>query len=120
MYRPQFAMPAAPDGWVWQPCVYQFDRTNTPAFGNIVLGSGDYSSYIPLHLDKDACFLLLAVKIIADGFNLELYDPFNNPLMDNFLPMDLYAGKLPPTTVLEGPGIESPAGAVFTVRLQGQ
>jgi len=120
MFRPQFAMPVAPAGFVYQPCVYQFDRTNTPAFAAVVLASGAQTGDIPLHLDKDACFILLAVKVIADGFNLELRDPWTNPLMDGFIDGDLYAGRVPPATALEGPGLEVPAGAVFTVRLQGQ
>jgi hypothetical protein len=120
MYRPQFAMPPAPDGWVWQTCAYQFDRTNTPAFAAVVLAAGEQTGDIPLHLDKDACFVLLAIKIIADGFNLEIRDPWTNPLMDTFILPDLYASGLPPVTTLEGPGLEVPAGAVFTVRLQGR
>ncbi len=120
MFRPQFAMPQAPAGWVYQPCVYQFDRTNTPAFAFVVLGAGDETGDIPLHLDKDACFVLLAVKVIADGFNIELRDPDTNPLMDTFISGDIYAERLVPATTLEGPGLEVPAGAVFTVRLQGQ
>jgi hypothetical protein len=120
MYRPQYAMPQAPTGWVYQPCVYQFDRTNTPAFASVVLATGAQTGDIPLHLDKDACFILLAVKVIADGFNLEIRDPWTNPLMDDFMNGDLWANRLPPCTALEGPGLEVPAGAVFTVRLQGQ
>ena len=120
MFRPQFALPAAPAGWVYQPCVYQFDRTNTPAFASVILASGAQTGDIPLRLDKDACFILLAVKIIADGFDLELRDPWTNPLMDGFISPDLYASGLPPSTAVEGPGLEVPAGAIFTVRLQGQ
>lgn len=120
MYRPQFAIPDAPPGFVYQPCVYQFDRTNTPAFSNIVLPTGAESPYIPLHLDKDACFVLLAVKAIADGFNILLFDPWSNQLSETYVNTDLFAGRLPPAAVLEGPGLEVPAGSVFTVRLQGQ
>ena len=120
MYRPQFAMPPAPEGFTWQPCIYQFDRTNTPAFGNVILSKGQESPYIPLHLDKDACFVLLATKITADGFNVLLFDPWSNQLMDDYLNASLFAGKLPPATALEGPGLSVPPGAVFTVRLQGQ
>ncbi len=120
MFRPQFAMTPAPAGWVYQPCIYQFDRTNTPAFAAVVLASGDQTGDIPLHLDKDACFILLAVRIISDGFDIELRDPWTNPLMDDFTNGDIYAERLVPVTTLEGPGLEVPAGAVFTVRLQGQ
>ncbi len=120
MNRPQFLLPPAPAGFQWQPCVYQFDRTNTPAFNSVVLGAGQESGHIPLHTDKDACFVLLACKVIADAFNVLLFDPWSNQLMDDFVAGELYANSIPPATVLEGPGIDVPAGAVFTVRLQGK
>lgn len=120
MYRPQFPMADAPAGWEWHPCVYQFDSTNTPAFGNIVLSTGAETGYIPLHMDKDACFVLLACKIIADAFDVLLFDPFTNQLMDDFTPSTLYAESRVPVTTLEGPGIEAPAGSAFSVRLRGK
>jgi hypothetical protein len=120
MYRAQFALPPAPAGFRWQPCVYQFDRTNTPAFASVVLPTGAESGYIPLHLDKDACFVLLAAKITADGFNVWLFDPWSNPLMDSYINADEFADGTSPAAVLEGPGLEVPAGSVFTIRLQGQ
>jgi hypothetical protein len=119
MFRPQFALPAAPDGFVWQPCVYQFDQNNIPALGSLLLASGQETGHIPLALDKDACFTLLGVKIENGGVNVLLFDPFNNQLMDTYVRPALYASEVSPFTALEGPGIEVPAGAVFTVRLQG-
>src|ERR1035437_9568635 len=116
MYRPQFARPAAPEGFLWQPCVYQFDATNLPALGNMALAKGQESGRIPLQLDRDAPFVLLAVKLANSGFNVKLTDLFGNHLMDDFVSPALYAGIGPPATVLEGPGIEVPPGAVFIIR----
>lgn len=120
MYRPQFAMPQAPQGFVYQPCIYQFDQHNIPALGNLSLLPGQETGRIPLRLDHDAPFILLAVQILNGHVNLRLTDPFGNELMDEFLPPVLYASDAPFHTVLEGPGIQVPKGAVFQVRLQGQ
>ena len=120
MYRPQNAFPAAPEGFVWQPCIYEFSQVNVPALGSLLLAAGQETGRIPLELDKDACFTLLAVKIQRGGVNVLLEDPFGNDLMDAHVNPSLYASELPPATVLEGPGIECPAGSIFTVRLQGQ
>ncbi len=119
MYRPQFPMPEAPPGFIWQPCIFEFDRFNLPALNNISLSPGQESGYIPLRLDHDACFMLLAVKIQNGGFNVLLFDPWLNQLMDTYVAPDLYASDTLPT-ILEGPGIEVPKGAAFSVRLQGQ
>jgi hypothetical protein len=120
MYRPQFAMPAAPEGFTWQPCMYEFSQNNVPALGSLVLSAGQETGHIPLQLDRDACFLLLAVKMSNGGVNVLLFDPWSNQLMDSYVRPALYASDLSPGTVLEGPGIEVPAGSMFTVRLQGQ
>jgi len=120
MFRPQFPRPAAPPGFIWQPCLYQFDETNTPAFAEISLASGDESGYIPLHLDRDAPFVLLGIKIQQSTVNVQLWDPHGNELMDTYVTPDEYATDLCPFTILEGPGIECPKGSVFQVRLQGQ
>ena len=120
MYRPQFARPAAPEGFVWQPCIYQFSQVNVPALGSLTLSKGQETGYIPLPLDKDACFTLLAIKVQDGGVNVLLTDPWSNQLMDTYVRPSLYASENSPATVLEGPGIELPAGAVLTVRLQGQ
>lgn len=120
MYRPQFALPAAPAGFLWQPCIYQFDQNNVPALGSLTLTAGQESGYIPLSLDRDACFMLLAVKIQNGGVNVLLFDPWLNQLMDDYVKPALYASEFSPATVLEGPGIEVPPGSAFSVRLQGQ
>jgi hypothetical protein len=120
VYRPQFALPPAPEGFLWQPCIYQFDITNTPALGSLALAKGQESGRIPLELDRDAPFTLLACKIANSGLNIRLTDPWGDEMMDDYVSPALYASELPPATVLEGPGIEVPAGAVFTVRFQGQ
>ena len=120
MYRPQFAFPAAPDGFTWQPCIYQFDRTTTPALGSLVLATGGVSGYIPLPLDHDAPCILLACRVSNAGVKIEFFDPWSNELMDDFVDPSLFASEFVQMTTLEGPGIEVPAGAVFTVRLQGE
>lgn len=113
-------MPEAPEGFTWQPCLYQFDQSNLPALGGLALTTGQLSVLIPLMLDRDSPFMLLAVKISNAGVNVLLFDPWRNQLMDDFVRPALYASGFPPFTVSEGPGIEVPAGSMFTVRLQGQ
>jgi hypothetical protein len=120
VYRPQFAFPAAPEGFTWQPCLYGFDQSNLPALGNLTLATGQESIHIPLRLDDDAPFILRAIKLANSGFNVLLYDPWGNQLMDDYVRPSLYASELPPFTVLEGPGLEVPAGSAFSIRLQGQ
>lgn len=120
MYRPQFAMSPAPEGFLWQPCVYQFDQNNVPALGGLALAKGQETGHIPLHLDRDACFVLLAIKIQNAGVNMLLFDPWGNQLMDTYVAPALYASNLSPATALEGPGLEVPAGSSFSVRFQGQ
>ena len=120
MFRPQFPLPPPPAGYVWQPCLYQFDSTNTPAFSGISLTAGQETGYIPLHLDDDAPFVLLAVRMLNANVGVQLWDPHQNELMDSYVLPNVYAGAPPLTTVLEGPGIECPRGSVFNVRLQGQ
>jgi hypothetical protein len=120
MYRPQFPLPPAPPGFVYQPCVYQFDRTNTPAFTGISLATGQQTDDIPLPLDTEAPFTLLGIKIENSSLNVKLWSPYGDELMDDFLKPAEYASEIPPFTVLEGPGIYCQAGSVFAVRLQGQ
>lgn len=118
MYRPQFPMPAAPQGFTWQPCIYQFSQNNVPALGSLLLSAGQETGHIPLRLDHDACFVLLAVKIENGGVNVLLFDPWSNQLMDTYVkPAEYASASL--SSVLEGPGLEVPMGAVFALRLQG-
>lgn len=119
MYRPQFPFPAAPDGFVWQPCVYQFDQNNVPALGSLVLLPGQVTGHIPLPLDKDAPFVLMAIRVQNTPASLLLFDPWSNQLMDDFVPPQVFASNVPPSTVLEYP-IHVPSGALFAVRFQGQ
>lgn len=120
MFRPQFAIPPACPGYVWQPCVYQFDPTNTPAFVNILLAAGQETGHIPLPLDDDAPFQLMAIKIEHSAVNVQLWDPFGNELMDTYVDPSEYASDVAPYTILEGPGILCHEGSTFQVRLQGQ
>jgi hypothetical protein len=121
MFRPQFPLPAPPPGYVWQPCVYQFDKSNVPAFAAVTLVNGEESGHIPLKVDKDASFVLLAVKILFGGVNILLFDPWSDQLMDDYVNPQNYASNVVPATTLEGGnGLQVPAGSVFQVRLQGQ
>jgi hypothetical protein len=118
VYRPQFPFPAAPEGFTWQPCIYQFDESNVPALGGLALSAGQESVFIRLSLDKDSCFVLHAVRISDAGFDIMLLDSWLNPLMDDYLSPSLYSSP-DHVTALEGPGIEVPAGSIFSVRLRG-
>ncbi len=120
MYRPQFPRPPACPGFIWQPCVFQFDATNTQAFVGITLAARQESGYIPLPLDRDAPFVLMAIKIEHSNVNVQIWDPFGNELMDTYVDPAEYASEDVPFTILEGPGIECPKGGRFQVRLQGQ
>ncbi len=121
MFRPQFTAPppTPPPGFVWQPCVYEFDPTNTPAFAGISLSTGQETGYIPLTLDSDAPFYLLAIKIEHTTANFQIRDPQTNELIDAFVPPELFASNLPPAAVLEM-GVLCPKGSVLEVKLQGQ
>ncbi len=119
MYRPQFPMRPAPAGFEWQPCLYQFDQSNLPALGSLSLLPGQESPHIPLPLDKDAPFVLLAARVSEAGINVMLFDPWSNQLSDTFVIPSEFASALQ-VTALEGPGIEVPAGSQFAVRLQGR
>jgi len=120
MYRPQFAFPPAPAGYAWQPCIYQFDMTNVEALGSISLTKGQESGHIPLPLDHDSIFILMGAKVQHGLLDILLFDPWSNQLMDDYVNPALYASDVQPFTILEGPGIEVPPGAVFALRLRGQ
>jgi hypothetical protein len=118
--RPQFPFQPPPPGFVWQPCVYQFDKSNLPALGSLTLAPGEQSGFIPLHLDKDAPFILHAIKVGDAGLEVQLWDPWGHELTDDFMQPAQYASDLLLTTLEGGEGIEVPAGSVFAVRLQGR
>ena len=99
MFRPQFPQKPPPAGFVYQSCVYQFSQVNVPALGSLALAKGQESGYIPLQVDDDAPFVLMAIKIQNAGVNVLLWDPFNNPLMDDFQVPAQYASELPPPTM---------------------
>jgi hypothetical protein len=120
MYRPQFARKPAPPGFVWQPCIYQWDKNNVPALGSLSLAKGQESGYIPLQFDTDAPFVMLGIKLGTGAVNVQLWDSDGNALMDSYVNPVQYANQIPPWTALEGPGIEVAPGAIFQVRLQGQ
>lgn len=119
-YRPQFAFPSPPEGYEWQPCIYQWDASNLPALGSLALATGQESGYIPLQVDADVPFILHAIKLGTGGVNVEILDPEGNQLMDTYVNPVQFASQFPPVTVLEGPGIEVSPGAVFQVRFKGQ
>jgi hypothetical protein len=120
MFRPQFPFPSPPPGFIWQPCIFRFDKTNTPAFVGVSLATGQESGYIPLPLDQDAPFILMAIKVGHTNVNVQILDPYGNELMDTYVDPAEYASDTVPPTILEGPGIECPKGGRFQVRLQGQ
>jgi hypothetical protein len=120
VYRAQFAFPAAPPGYTWQPCIYQWDKTNVPALGSLSLATGQETGYIPLEFDKDAPFVMHGIKLGTGRVNVQLWDSDGNALMDTYVNPVQYASQLPPITTLEGPGIEVAPGAIFQLKLQGQ
>ena len=119
--RPQFPFPPPPAGYRWQPCIFQFDSSNTPILGSLGgMLTGQQSPYIPLRLDRDSRFFLLAVRLSdTAGLSVELFTPWSDPLMDSPVAAKEYASNTVPVTALEF-GVEVPAGAVFTVRYQAQ
>jgi len=120
VFRPQFPMPCPPEGFEYQPCVFQYDQTNTPGFAQVQsLASGQATGYIPLTLDNDAPFILLGIKIVNAGVEVQVWDPYTNPLLDDFLQPPEFASDVPQFCVLER-GIECPAGSNLTVRFEGE
>lgn len=81
MFRPQFAYPLPPSPCFDQKCQYSYDRTNLPVFAGS-LAAGAQTGRVPLHVDKDAAFLLRAITTIGTvSFRLE--DCNRNPLSDS-------------------------------------
>jgi hypothetical protein len=118
VFRPQFPFPPAPPGFSWQPCVYQYDGTNTPVLGTLLLSSGQVSGHIPLHTDKDAPFLLMAIRVTGTETKILLLDQWWNYLVHDYVLPAMYGSTIPPTN-LEGPWVEVPAGAVLQARFEG-
>lgn len=113
-------MPEAPEGFEWHMCAYEFDQTNTAAFVNIALSPGQEGPHIPLRLDHDVPFYLMAIRITFANVDVQLWDVWDNPLLDDFDQPAEYASASPPSTVLEGPWIACPPGSSFVVRLRGR
>jgi hypothetical protein len=116
MYRPQFPIPDPPAGFAWLPVIYSFDHTNTPAL-LLSIVSGQQTDDIPLVLDSDADFYWCATKVRAPGVELQLKDPFTNPLADDFVAAELYAAADIPTA-LDPPGLHCQAGATIYARFR--
>ena len=97
MYRPQFAIPLPSPPCEDQSCMYSFDGTNTPAFSGSLQPLAQ-TGRIPLHLDKNADFYLLAVSTdlpvslrIEDGKSNPLSDSENTLQAQNFENPNLYS-----------------------------
>ena len=115
MYRPQFPIADAPEGFEWVPVIYCFDQTNTPALG-VSLTIGEQTDDIPLVLDSDADFYWMATRIPSTFLRVQLKDPFTDPLSDDFVAAVLFADGEEPTA-LEAPGLHCPAGSSILIRL---
>jgi len=82
MYRPQYALPRPRDCWE-QRFHYSYDYTNTPVLDFGFLGVGAHTGRIPLYMDQDADFYLLAIQHQLNGLQLRLETPFGDPLCDS-------------------------------------
>lgn len=121
-YRPQYAYPEPPSGWVEEDFVYYFDATNTPALAGIT--NNNPVLKIPLQMQADAEFRLRGVEISGNVGNLylKLYDCYGNELGQALMEADrAYAGtengpnpigRLP---VVFEPEIPCPAGGFLQI-----
>ena len=124
-YRPQYAYPEPPEGFVEEDFVYYFDQTNVPALGTIATNTP--LSKIVLQLEADAPFKLRGVQISGNVGNLymRLYDAHDQQLSQVLVEADrAYAGTLNGTqpigrlpVVLE-PEIPCPAGGFLQIDLE--
>lgn len=89
-YRPQFAYPVPDTKCMEMRGHYSYDSTNTPSLvGN--LAAGARTGRIPLPLDRDADFYLLAIQQLSAGagihsaqnIQVRIEDPWTNPLSDS-------------------------------------
>jgi hypothetical protein len=92
-YRPQFAYPAAPEGWEDQEFEYWFDLSNLPAF-QIALLPGQEIPNIVLQLQRDAEFRWRAVQVSNPGsfLGLRFRTPDGVYLQDDYAPMENFSG----------------------------
>jgi hypothetical protein len=116
VYRPQFPISPAPEGFEWVPTIYSFDATNTPALSLAITGT-QQTDDIPLLLDDDADFYLMAIKVNAPLVKMILKDPYTAPLVDDFVSPLLWADDLQPT-VVETPGLYCPAGSALLAKFR--
>jgi len=117
MYRPQFPFCPPPEGMAWYPVIYAFDTTNTPAL-LVSLASGEETNDIPLLLDSDADFYWCATKMEGNhDLQVRLKIPFTNPLMDDFVPPEVYADSVQPTT-FDPLGLFCPKGSAILIALK--
>lgn len=87
-YRPQFAYPPTPDGWIDEEFEYYFDPVNTPGLNVSV--TGQIALKIPLQLQKDAEFIWRGVQISGNTGPLQvrLYDAFDHELAATLVEVD--------------------------------
>ena len=124
-YRPQYAYPEPPEGFVEEDFVYYFDQTNVPVLGLIPLNQP--LSRIALQLESDAPFKLRGIQVSGNVPNMlmRLYDCYDNQLSQVLVEADrAYSGtengpapvgRLP---VVFEPEIPCPAGAVLMIDLE--
>lgn len=119
-HRPQFAMPGPPPPCGYEAIIYVFDGTNTPALNGIgALNAGDELQNVPLKLNADEEFIWLGVKLAGVSGSVlavKFQTPWTDPLMDDYTPVDLYAGNVVPTP-LEA-GVYCPTGSALTVSIK--
>ena len=83
MYRPQNAYPPAPSDCSDQRFHYAYDQSNCPTLNSGTLAAGAHTGRIPLQMDQDAPFFLLAIQQQASGLQLRLESPYSDPLSDS-------------------------------------
>ncbi len=83
MYRPQNVCPPAPADCVDQRFHYAYDKSNTPFLNSGTLAAGAHTGRIPLSMDQDAPFFLLAIQQAATGLQMRLETPHGEPLSDS-------------------------------------
>jgi len=83
MYRPQYAFPAPLSDCLDQRFHYAYDASNTPTLAQGSLAAGGHTGRIPLQMDQDAPFYLLAIQQQASGLQLRLESPYADPLSDS-------------------------------------
>ncbi len=83
MYRPQFVFPPPPADCTEQRFHYAYDASNTPTLNSGTLAAGAHTGRIPLQMDHDAPFYLLAIQQWASFLQLRLETPYGDALSDS-------------------------------------